>query len=179
MSNSLQDQLLKAGLTTEKKVKKQKQAKHKKNKQKKSSKSPSIDDSKSLVQKTEHEKRQRDRELNRQKEALVKQKAIVAQIKQLIEMNKANLSEGELTYNFEDGHLIKHIFVSKQLHEQISQGKYAIVKFEEFYSAVPSVVALKIKDRDPNYLIVLNDSTTNEAVDAEYSDYKIPDDLMW
>ncbi|MDH5259557.1 MAG: DUF2058 domain-containing protein [Gammaproteobacteria bacterium] len=180
MSKSLQDQLLKAGLTTEKKIKKQKQAKQKQKKNQKKGKSPEIDESKLLVQQAEAEKRQRDRALNQQKEDAIKQKAIVAQIKQLIEINSANLDDGETTYNFEDNKVIRNIYVTDMLHKQISQGKYAIVKFDDKYHAVPSIVAEKIKDRDPAYIIVLNDSTAdNEEVDEEYAAYEIPDDLMW
>ena len=56
---------------------------------------------------------------------------------------------------------------------------FAIVKFDDKYDAVPAVVAKKIKDRDPGYIIVLNDSQATEEIDEEYADYKIPDDLMW
>jgi len=179
MGNSFQDQFLKAGLTTEKKVKKAKKAKHKQSKQKKKGDTQELDEAKLLAQKAEAEKRQRDRELNRQKEDTAKQKAIIAQIKQLIEMNKADLSEGDVTYNFEDNNLIKHIYVTDKLHDQISQGSFAIVKFEEKYNAVPTIVANKIKDRDVSYIIVLNDTESTEEIDEQYADYTIPDDLMW
>ena len=94
-------------------------------------------------------------------------------------MNKANLTEGDVTYNFEDNNLIKHIYVTEKLHTQISCGSFAIVKFEDKYSAVPTIVANKIKDRDPNYIIVLNDKNSEETIDEEYVNYEIPDDLMW
>ena len=178
MSNALQDQLLKAGLTTQKKAKKAKNAKHQKAKQQKKG-HLTLDEGKLLAQKADDEKKQLDRELNIQKENVAKEKAIIAQIKQLIEMNKANLTNGELTYNFEDNNLIKHIYVTDKLHDKISLGQYAIVKFDKKYSAVPVVVANKIKDRDPNYIILLNDSKSTEVIDEEYADYQIPDDLMW
>lgn len=179
MGNSFQDQFLKAGLTTEKKVKKAKKAKHKQSTQKKKGNSQELDEAKLLAQKAEAEKRQRDRELNRQKEDAAKQKAIIAQIKQLIETNRADLSVGDVTYNFEDNNLIKHIYVTKELHDQISQGSFAIVKFDEKYDAIPTVVANKIKDRDANYIVVLNDGQSKEEIDEQYAEYKIPDDLMW
>ncbi len=179
MSNPFQEQLLKAGLTTEKKIKSQNQAKRKKSKQQNKSKVKEVDENKLLVQKAEEEKRQRDRELNQKKEEALKQKAIVAQIKQLIEMNKADLSKGELIYNFEDNNVIKRIYVTEILHQKISNGQFAIVQLDQTYHVVPSVVAIKIKTRDPSYIIVLNDSKTTEEIDDEYADYKIPDDLLW
>jgi len=185
MSNALQDQLLKAGLTTEKKIKKEIHAKKKKAKQnkKKKNKAKEIDESKLIAQKAAEEKRLRDRELNRQKEDAAKQKAIIAQIKQLIEMNRADTSKGEVAYNFEDTvdgkSVIKKTFVTDELHDQISRGKFAIVKCEDTYSTVPAIVANKIKDRDENYIIVLNKPGSTEEIDDEYADYQIPDDLMW
>jgi len=179
MNNSLQDQLLRAGLTTKSKANKEKQNKHKKAKNKKSNKTPPIDEAKLLVQKAEQEKRQRDRELNQQKESLAKQKAIISQIKQLIETNKANLADGELAYNFEDSKIIKKIYVTNEIHEKISRGQFGIAKFDDAYHAIPAIVAKKINDRDPSYIIVLNDSKDSEEVDEQYTDYEIPDDLMW
>ncbi len=185
MSNALQDQLLKAGLTTEKKIKKQIHSKNKQAKQnkKKKNKRFEVDESKLLAQKAEAEKKQHDRELNRKKEDAVKQKAIISQIKQLIETNSADISKGELAYNFEDTidnkKVIKKLFVTEAIHDQISRGKFAIAKFGEQYAAVPAIVANKIKDRDESYIIVLNEPGTTEDIDDEYADYQIPDDLMW
>ena len=104
MSNALQEQLLKAGLTTEKKIKKEIHSKNKQAKQnkKKKNKRIEVDESKLLAQKAEAEKRQHDRELNKKKEEAAKLKAISAQIKQLIEVNSADTSKGEVAYNFED-----------------------------------------------------------------------------
>jgi len=181
MSNALQEQLLKAGLTTEKKVQKAAHAKRKKAKQNKKKKNArvEIDETKQLAQKAEEEKRQRDRELNRQKEDTAKQKAISAQIKQLIEMNQITCDDGEQSYNFNDKNTVKHVYVTETIHSHISKGKCAIVKLNDTYSIVPAIVANKIKDRDPDYVIVLNDKDTTEEIDDEYADYQIPDDLMW
>lgn len=179
MSNALQEQLLKAGLTTEKKVKKENHAKRKKAKQQKKSKVKEVDESKLLAQKSAEEKRKRDQELNKQKEDAAKQKAIVAQIKQLIEMNTISTDNGETAYNFEDNKLIKRVYVTDSQHDQISRGKLAIARFNDKYCVIPTVVANKIKDRDANYIVVLNDSVSTDEIDDEYADYKIPDDLMW
>ena len=185
MSNALQDQLLKAGLTTEKKIKKQVHSKNKMAKQNKKKKNHAkeIDESKLLAQRADIEKRKRDKELNRQKEDAAKIKAIAAQIKQLIEANSADLSNADVAYNFEDNiegkGVVKKMFVTDALHDQISRGKYAIVKFGDAYSAVPAIVANKIKDRDDRYIIVLNEPGAAEEIDEEYADYQIPDDLMW
>lgn len=152
-------------------------AKHKKTKQK--AKNTEIDESKLLAQQAEREKRQRDRALNQQKERAAKQRAIVAQIKQLIETSQVDLTNGEIAFNFNDQAIVKRIYVTAALHDQISGGKLAIAKFDERYFVIPSSVANKISERDPAYVIVLNDDQRAEALDDEYSEYQIPDDLMW
>jgi len=179
MTNPLQEQLLKAGLTTEKKIRKQKHAKGKKVKQPKKKSVKEIDESKLLVHKAEAEKRERDRVLNLKKEQAANQKAIVAQIKQLIDMNQVTSPDGDVVYHFEDTKIVKRIYVTDKVHAQIVQGTCAIVKRDEKYVVVPAVVATKIKQRDPSYIIVLNDAQSDEALDQEYADYAIPDDLMW
>jgi len=185
MSNALQEQLLKAGLTTEKKIKKQIHTKNKQAKQNKKKKNQrtEMDESKRLAIKAEEQKRQRDRELNQTKEAKAKQKAIIFQIKQLIEMNRADISNGEIAYNFKDTvdgkTLVRKILVTDALHDQISRGKFAIVKLNGRYATVPAIIANKIKDRDESYVIVLNEEDKKDDVEDEYADYQIPDDLMW
>ncbi len=179
MANPLQEQLLKAGLTTEKKMRKQNHAKGKKAKQPKKKPVNEIDESKLLAHKAEAEKRARDRALNLKKEQAANQKAIIAQIKQLIDMNQVVSSDGDVIYHFEDTKIVKRIYVTDKVHAQIAQGTCAIVKRDEQYVVVPSMVAIKIKQRDPSYIIVLNDANENEELDQAYADYIIPDDLMW
>jgi len=178
MANSLQDQFLKAGLTTEKKLKEQKHKKGKKQKQKKGQ-SQDLDEAKLMAQKLNTEKQQRDRELNKHKEETARKKAIVAQIKQLIEMNSLDLAEGEIDYNFEDSGIIKKIAVDKPSHEKIANGKLAIAKFDDKYFVIPLSVANKIKERDSSYIIVLNENDDKDNIDDEYADFQVPDDLMW
>lgn len=179
MSNALQDQLLKAGLTTKKKVKNQKQTKHKQTKQQKKGQNPILDESKRLAQQADLEKRQRDRALNQQKEAAAKQKAIIAQIKQLIETSKTPLNNGEIAFNFNDENIIKRLYVTDDILSRIASGSLAIAKLNNQYFVIPAIVANKIKDRDPSYIIVLNEQNDNDTIDDEYADYEIPDDLMW
>lgn len=45
---------------------------------------------------------------------------------------------------------------------------------------MPNTVAAKISQRDENFVVLLNTQQDNEkAVDDEYAEYQIPDDLMW
>ncbi len=181
MGNALQEQLLKAGLIDKNKANKAKSAKHKKMKHQRSNNQVVVDEAKALAAKAIQDKAQRDRELNRQRDEKAQQKAIIAQIKQLINVNKVSKGNGDdLAYNFEDNKNIKRVFLTQETHDNLSQGKLAIVKLDGQYEVVPAPVADKIKQRDEAYIILRNEpSTQAEEDDDFYSDYEIPDDLMW
>ena len=125
---SLQDQLLKAGIVNKKKAKQVEQEKRKQTKQAHKGHAH-VDETKELAKKALAEKTIRDREINRQREKAAELKAITAQIKQLIEVNRIDRSNGEVAYQFTDGTKIKKIFVSPLLHSQLSKGLIAIVPF--------------------------------------------------
>ena len=181
MGNALQDQLLKAGLIDKTKANKAKSAKHKKMKHQRSNNQTIVDDAKQLAEKAIQEKADHDRELNRQRNKKAEQKAVIAQIKQLINVNKVSKGNGDdRVYNFEDNKNIKRVYVTQDTHDSISNGKLAIVKLDGQYEIVPAPVADKIKQRDDSYIILRNDpSQQAEDADDFYADYEIPDDLMW
>tara|TARA_R110000822_G_scaffold159476_19_gene299416 strand:+ start:51711 stop:52247 length:537 start_codon:yes stop_codon:yes gene_type:complete len=176
---SLQDQLLKAGIVNKKKAKQVEQEKRKQTKQAHKGHAH-VDETKELAKKALAEKTIRDREINRQREKAAELKAITAQIKQLIEVNRIDRSNGEVAYQFTDGTKIKKIFVSPLLHSQLSKGLIAIVRLHDQYELVPVAVADKISQRDESIVIVQNQVSKDETdEDDYYADFKIPDDLMW
>lgn len=179
MSN-LQDQLLKAGLVDAKKAKQANKDKRKQEKVNRKSKQPKVDETKANAQKAMAEKAERDRQLNAERDAVAQQKAIAAQIKQLITINAKPKGEGELAYKFTDGSKIKSIYVSNKIQDQLTRGQLAIAKLGEAYELVPAVIAEKIAVRDESFIVSKNDRS-QETLDEDdpYADYQIPDDLMW
>ena len=185
MALSLQDQLLKAGLTDKKKAVKIKNEKRKKNKVNKKHKIVEVDESEQAAQEAIEAKKAKDRELNAKAKQAADEKAIAAQIKQLIDVNKQPKNNGEVVCNFTDGTKIKRLFVNDVTQKHISQGKLAIVRADDGYEIVPTPVADKIKERDENCVVYIaskevqeeNKSTSEE--DDWYADYEIPDDLSW
>ncbi len=176
---SLQEQLLKAGIVDKKKAKQVEQEKRKQKKQTHKG-HKQIDETKELAKKALAEKTARDREINRQREAVAELKAIAAQIKQLIEVNRIDRKDGEMAYQFSDGTKIKKIYVSPLLQNQLSKGVIALVRLNDQYELVPAVVAEKIRQRDESIVLVQNQASNDETdEDDYYADYKIPDDLMW
>lgn len=180
---SLQDQLLKAGLVDIKKAKKVSKEKRKEAKVAKHQKGIA-DPTQLQREKDRAEKIARDRDLNRLRDEALQQKAIAAQIRQLIENHKIRKhSVGEeLEYHFTDAKVIKKLRVDPKVNRQIVNGQLAIVKAGSNYEVVPRVVAEKIQQRDASYVLVLCEAGGDGSqVDADdpYKDYQIPDDLMW
>lgn len=178
---SLQEQLLKAGMVDAKKAKRLEKEKRKAAKQQPKGK-PSVNEAREQARQVLAEKTERDREANRQQREVAQAKAITAQIKQLIDVNRIARDGGDIAYQFTDGSKIKKLYVTSAQQSQLVNGQLAIVKFNENYSLVPAPVAQKISQRDEAYVLVLNQSVKQDAVSAEddpYADYKIPDDLMW
>ncbi len=179
---SLQDQLLKAGLIDPKKAKQANKEKRKETNVARRAPEPVIDEVKQSAEQARLEKVERDRELNRQRNAELEQRAIAAQIKQLIENHRQSkgAGQGDVEYNFTDGKLIKKMRVSPLVLEQIARGVLAVVKLGEGYEVVPRIVADKIAARDDKYVLVANVKKQQQTdEDDPYKDYVIPDDLMW
>ncbi|MGI1677764.1 MAG: DUF2058 domain-containing protein [Cellvibrionaceae bacterium] len=181
MKNSLQDQLLKAGLIDKKKAKTLEKEQRKMKKQQ--PKGHAVENEvKEKAKQAAIEKAERDRKLNQEKNKAAEDKALQAQIKQLIEVNQIkSLAKGDdgIAYQFTDNKTIKKLIVDAVQHKQLVNGVLTIVKNNNSYAMVPRIVAEKIEKRDSNVVIVINKDISEEDDDDPYAEYKIPDDLMW
>ena len=137
---SLQEQMLKAGLVNEKKLKKAKKS---------SKKSRDLaKEVKASVESTKQAQVERAQGLNDAKKEQILSKELKAQVKQLIQMNKLDLSRAQIKYNFTDGTLIHYVYVDEASRKQLLAGILAIAKYNDSYVVIPSVVANKIAQRD-------------------------------
>jgi hypothetical protein len=179
MSLSLRDQLLKAGLVNEKQVK---QAGKQQQKQQRLEKKNQVEKDDSLRQaalQAQAEKAARDQELNRQQQEKADQKAKAAQIKQLIESSRLPMLTTDDYYNFVDEKKVKRIAVNAMLRDKLSRGSLAVVRHGGGYEIIPRDAALRIQERDPRRVVLLNTQTEEPDADDPYAAYKVPDDLMW
>ncbi|MCX9024350.1 DUF2058 domain-containing protein [Citrobacter portucalensis] len=175
---TLQEQMLKAGLVSSKKMAKVQRTAKKSRVQAREAREAVEENKKAQVE--------RDKQLSEQQKQAALSKEYKAQIKQLIEMNKITISRGDIGYNFTDNNLIKKVYVDKVTQSQLIKGRLAIARLtaessnESEYAIIPAVVADKIAQRDASY-IVLNCELSQEAKDEDdpYADFVIPDDLMW
>ena len=178
---SLQDQLLKSGLVSTAQAKSAKSDKHKQTQQQRKNNVTVVDEAKELVKKAQAEKAERDRELNQLIKQQEEQKHLIAQVKQLIELNKQPKDADGLPYHFNYNNKIKTLYVSEAMREQIIRGRMAIVKLGESYEVVSAEAAKKISLREAVSVIVHNEPCASavDNKDDPYADYQIPDDLIW
>lgn len=179
MSMSLRDQLLKAGLVNEKQVKQAEKQKQKQQRLEKKGQAEADKSSKLAAQKALAEKAARDQELNRLQQEKAQKKAEAAQIKQLIERSRLPKLNTENYYNFVDDKKVKRLSVNDMMRDKLSRGSLAIVRHAGGYEVIPREAALKIQQRDPARIVLLNTPSQAPDPDDPYAAYQIPDDLMW
>src|SRR3990167_1682862 len=179
MAISLRDQLLKAGLVNEKQAKQVSKEKQKQQRLQHKGQIEKDDSQKLAAQQAMAEKAARDQELNRQQQEKAEQKARAAQVKQLIEVSRLPKLTTEDYYNFVDDKKVKRLSVNKLMRDKLSHGSLAIVQHGGGYEVIPREAALKIQERDPRRVILLNTPTQAPDADDPYAAYQVPDDLMW
>ncbi|NVE01488.1 DUF2058 domain-containing protein [Massilia sp. BJB1822] len=176
---SLQEQLMKAGLADKKKAQKINQDKSKQRKVERQTGTQSVDETRLAAQEMQRKNAERAREMNAQRDAAANQKAIMAQIVQMVEKNRQNKGKGDIAYNFTYGTKIERIHVSAEVQAHLIAGRLAIVCLGENYELVPKVIAEKIAERDAMLVVQVKKANTEVDEDDPYAAYKIPDDLMW
>ncbi|WP_182057533.1 DUF2058 domain-containing protein [Pantoea sp. ME81] len=175
---TLQEQMLKAGLVSTKKMAKVQRTAKKSRVQAREAREAVEENKKAQIE--------RDKQLSEQQKQATLSKEYKAQVKQLIEMNAITVAKGTIDFNFTDNNLIKKIAVDKTTQTQLINGRLAIARLaadssgESKYAIIPSSVADKIAQRDADS-IVLNSALSQEEQDEDdpYADFKVPDDLMW
>jgi len=175
--NSLQDQLLKAGLVDKSKANKASKERSKKARQQRNSKESF---SSTEEQQRQFEKAARDRELNQRRDEERKQREISAQIKQLVNNHRhpRSNSEEDRPFYFNNKGKVKQMYVSIETHKMITSKRLAIVNFNGVFELVPTDIAEKIRQRNPRLVIDLPEEQPIPESDP-YAEYQVPDDLMW
>ena len=176
---SLQEQLLKAGMVDKNKVK---QANHDKTKQKKVERrtgTQSVDEARIAALEVQRVNAERARDMNAQRDAAANQKAIVAQITQMVQKNRQPKGRGDIAYNYTHGSKIERMYVSPEVQAHLMAGRLVIVCLGAATELVPRVIADKIAERDPALVVRVNKASKEVEEDDPYAAFQIPDDLMW
>ena len=129
-------------------------------------------------------KQEKDRLLSQKQRDERLRKEIIAQVINLIKVNAQPRRKGDIVLNFTDNNLVKRMYVDKNMHKLVTQGKLSVVSCEsDVYELVPTPVADKIKERVPESVIYQAAQLEEDKMSSEnkdwYADYDIPDDLVW
>ena len=199
MNTSLRDQLLKAGLVTEKQARQAAQQEQQRQYRDRAKPNPSQAGDRGAAarpgtggsgaggnkapqaqaQQAQVAKVARDQDLNRRREDKAQRKARMAQIEQMVEQNRVPRLETDDYYCFLDGRKIRRMSVDVQRRAQLTSGELVIVRYKGHYAVVPKAVAERIRERDPNMVVPMAQPKASSEPDDTYKDFVVPDDLMW
>ena len=182
MKKTLQDQLLKAGLANKQKAKQIHRAK-KKQKQAQPQKSPKgallnsapKKDARALQAEKD---RQRNIQLHQEKE----KKALLSQVKQIINSNKQAKSTKGTPYYFESEQKIKRIYVDERQRIQLATGQLGVVEFDAAWELLPAKALNKVQQRGGDEWIQCfhhETSMKQYLSNHEMEDYMWPQDYDW
>lgn len=178
--NALQAQLLKAGLIDDKKAKKiSKQSQHAKR-----TGDSSEAEVKKAVAEAQADKVAKDQKLNQEKQQILEDKMLNANIIQMIKQHQITDTSGDVSYQFVDGSKVKKLFITQKLYDQVVAGHVVIARLEDnhavSYALLPRPLADRINAKMEGFMVVYNDKSAVELeTDDPYAAYVIPDDLMW
>lgn len=175
MSMSLRDQLIQAGLASEKQGRRIAEQQHRDRKR-----DPHFNDSqKHAAQQAAAAKLARDQELNRKRQEKAQQQARMAEVKQLVEQNRLPKIESDDYFNFVHRNKIRRLCVNAELRQRLMRGELTIVRCEGRYEVVPAAAAERIRERHANAVVSLVTDEKPSAEDDAYKDFPVPDDLRW
>ena len=190
MSNSLQDQLLKAGLATKQSARDAQAEKRRRNKQKKKKGTVEVSQLDKTLEQAKLEKQAKDRALNAQINQQAERKADMAKVKQMIKQQGLTDINGEIDFNFTFNNKIKKVVVDEKARDALVTGRLGICvlandkKSDEDYYLLADETVRRIAKIDDTVVAYLYDRAADEAApemaeDDPYAEYQIPDDLMW
>jgi len=185
MSLSLREQLLKAGLVTEKQAKQAERAtsgqRHQQVKGGKRAPPPPPAPTKA-AQQAQAAKLLRDQELNRKQQEKAERRARAAQLRQLVEQLRVPRPESDDFYNFVDDGKVRRMQVTPELRARIVAGSLMIVRYDGRYDLVPVDVIERIREKHADAIVAspaAEAATAAPAEDDPYKDFVVPDDLTW
>ena len=172
MSDSLRDQLLKAGFTENTPVRKK--PKQSQNKPANKKKKPAAKAKKAGAPKPAPAQPDAA-ELAAQAE----RKRIKAEIKDLIEKECVPDYQGESTYSYILGERVRQLFIKPELQQKIAVRELAITRLNGNTYLIPPATAEKVLALNPEWAVIYAPDDKPDELPEEYKDFQIPDDLNW
>jgi len=179
MANSLQDQLLKAGLVSEAQLNSSKKQEHRSKKRSGSRKKPGAGSAE--VAQRQQRKADQDKALNAKKERERQANELRLQIRELVLSNAESLAGADVPYNVVRKGRIRRIYVTGAQRDQLVAGTLAVTTAKGRHHLVPIKTADRIAELMPEYFVFRAgaEDTPPPGEDDPYAEFKVPDDLMW
>ncbi|MBB4130818.1 DUF2058 domain-containing protein [Xanthomonas sp. 3075] len=181
MRNPLQEQLLKAGLVKKAQVDKVAREQVKQRHAKGAAVAP-VDADKVDAARLQAERAERDRALAEERNTQLRRQEVLAQIRQIVDTSKIK-REGEIDYRFNDGSVIRSVLVNPALRSQLASGAVVIVRHGDGFELIPRAAAEKVYSRDAQAVVLdhgrMDAAAATDSDDDYYSQFKVPDDLIW
>ena len=180
MANSLQDQLLKAGLATADQVRSTRSGKRKNRKAGK----PRDDSAQRQAAQRQAAQLERDRALNAKREADRLNKETRLRIREMVLAASPKAEGADIPYNVMHGSKVRRIYMTSEQRDGLGAGKFAVATAKGRHHIVTMELADEITKMMPDYFVyrpkVGDEPDTQADQEADpYADYKVPDDLMW
>ena len=182
MSISLKDQLIAAGLVTKKQAHaaRQKQPRGKQGQvQKNQQKSQREQELAAL----DAHKRERDKELNAQRETQKKAREQADWVRQLLAahgLKKQPPGDDDAAFHFSMGASVEHLYLGQQQRAQLGSGQLGIVSFDGKYHLLPLETARLLHEKIPQRCWLPAEKVAKaSAEDDPYAKFEVPDDLIW
>lgn len=184
MGNSLREELLKAGLVSEERLRKpraQKPTRAKPAKKSKKSPTPALtEESNSTARHVLRENQRRtarfirDTTLGGGSAADNAKKALRRKIQALIEGERLNDEQADVPYHFVKGKRIKRIYVTEPQRLQLSSGEIVIAALEGHHHILTTAAAEELLALAPQ-TVVCGSAETSEDGEG----HPVPDDIIW
>ncbi|MCF6261978.1 MAG: DUF2058 domain-containing protein [Xanthomonadales bacterium] len=177
MSESLRDQLLKAGLAKTKVANKKPLRQHKKSTRTKpvhTKSGGSSDLASAWRARAKYEKDSAKKRIALKQAEQKRRREINNKLVDLLDSNKQNKDSAEICRNFSHFGKIRKIMLDKQQLEQLNSGSLGVVYLRGRYYLVDAAIAVEAKKLSPEHVPDL------QGVDnPEESEHPVPDDLVW
>ncbi|MSR13842.1 MAG: DUF2058 domain-containing protein [Gammaproteobacteria bacterium] len=184
MRNALHEQLLKAGLIDERRLKEmereqrpnaggqnQRQPHHKNQAKKPPRAQPQAQPSRPVPAPQPSPKPGNEQQAAR--------RALEREIVQLIKAGRLPHNDGDELYNFVDGKKIGRIYVTPATQAALVRGELVVVRLRSRYAVVSTATAALIAERAPEFVIAANPPEPLDNQDPAYQEFPVPDDLRW
>ena len=118
-----------------------------------------------------------------QNEPSPEEKALRQQVHKMIaDTHEPRGEEAQVPFHFVKGSRVKRIYVTEDQQRRLSANELAVAAMKGRHYVIPIETARKVRELIPPYFISMGEEQADidlSDVDDEYSDFQVPDDLMW